>query len=82
MIVSRTPFRITLGGGGTDLPSYYENHGGFQICGLVSRGDSKVELNTKLKVDYLSVTNKTIAGTIWSFCLYFWVNKWTLGAYY
>ena len=29
MIVSRTPFRITLGGGGTDLPSYYENHGGF-----------------------------------------------------
>ena len=24
MIVSRTPFRVTLGGGGTDLPSYYE----------------------------------------------------------
>lgn len=29
MIVTRTPFRITLGGGGTDLPSYYEKHGGF-----------------------------------------------------
>ncbi len=29
MIVSRTPFRVTLGGGGTDLPSYYEKHGGF-----------------------------------------------------
>lgn len=29
MIITRTPFRITLGGGGTDLPSYYENHGGF-----------------------------------------------------
>ncbi|NOX54119.1 MAG: galactokinase [Planctomycetes bacterium] len=29
MIISRTPFRITLGGGGTDLPSYYENYGGF-----------------------------------------------------
>ena len=29
MIVSKTPFRITLGGGGTDLPSYYNNHGGF-----------------------------------------------------
>lgn len=28
MIVSRTPFRVTLGGGGTDLPSYYEKHGG------------------------------------------------------
>ncbi|MEO6486813.1 MAG: galactokinase [Thermoanaerobaculia bacterium] len=29
MIVTRTPFRITLGGGGTDLPSYYSQNGGF-----------------------------------------------------
>lgn len=29
MIITRTPFRITLGGGGTDLRSYYEQHGGF-----------------------------------------------------
>ncbi|MCL5291264.1 MAG: galactokinase [Actinobacteria bacterium] len=29
MIISRTPFRVTLGGGGTDLPSFYEKHGGF-----------------------------------------------------
>lgn len=29
MIITRTPFRITLGGGGTDLRSYYEKHGGF-----------------------------------------------------
>ncbi|HZP03260.1 MAG TPA: galactokinase [Terracidiphilus sp.] len=29
MIITRTPFRITLGGGGTDLASYYERHGGF-----------------------------------------------------
>lgn len=29
MIVTRTPFRVTLGGGGTDLPSYYQQHGGF-----------------------------------------------------
>ena len=29
MIITRTPFRITLGGGGTDLPSYYERFGGF-----------------------------------------------------
>ena len=28
MIITRTPFRVTLGGGGTDLPSYYEKHGG------------------------------------------------------
>ena len=29
MIITRTPFRVTLGGGGTDLPSFYEKHGGF-----------------------------------------------------
>ncbi len=29
MIVTRTPFRVTLGGGGTDLPSYYSKNGGF-----------------------------------------------------
>jgi D-glycero-alpha-D-manno-heptose-7-phosphate kinase len=29
MIITRTPFRITLGGGGTDLPAYYRRHGGF-----------------------------------------------------
>ncbi|MDO8619920.1 MAG: galactokinase [bacterium] len=29
IIISRTPFRLSLGGGSTDLPSYYEKHGGF-----------------------------------------------------
>jgi len=37
VIVSRTPFRITLGGGGTDLPSYYENHGGFIFSFCLSK---------------------------------------------
>jgi len=27
MIITRTPFRMTLGGGGTDLPSFYQEHG-------------------------------------------------------
>jgi D-glycero-alpha-D-manno-heptose-7-phosphate kinase len=31
VIVSRTPLRITLGGGGTDLPSFYNKHGGFVL---------------------------------------------------
>lgn len=31
MIISRTPFRLPLGGGGTDLPSYYREHGGFLV---------------------------------------------------
>src|SRR5690348_14747200 len=32
MIVTGTPFRITLGGGGTDLPSFYNQHGGFVLA--------------------------------------------------
>jgi D-glycero-alpha-D-manno-heptose-7-phosphate kinase len=32
MIATRTPFRITLGGGGTDLPSFYQKHGGFVVA--------------------------------------------------
>jgi D-glycero-alpha-D-manno-heptose-7-phosphate kinase len=32
MILARTPFRITLGGGGTDLPSFYREHGGFVLA--------------------------------------------------
>ena len=37
MIVSRTPFRLSLGGGGTDLPAYYTKHGGFFVSGAVNR---------------------------------------------
>lgn len=36
MIVTRTPFRLSLGGGGTDLPAYYSKHGGFFISGALS----------------------------------------------
>jgi D-glycero-alpha-D-manno-heptose-7-phosphate kinase len=32
MILTRTPFRMTLGGGGTDLPSFYHEHGGFILA--------------------------------------------------
>ena len=32
MIATRTPFRVTLGGGGTDLPSFYKKHGGFILA--------------------------------------------------
>jgi len=37
MIISRSPLRITLGGGGTDLPSYYENYGGFLISAAIDQ---------------------------------------------
>ena len=37
MIIVRSPLRITLGGGGTDLPSYYERFGGFLISAAIDR---------------------------------------------
>jgi len=37
MIVTRTPFRVTLGGGGTDLPSFYEKHGGYVLAAGIDK---------------------------------------------
>jgi D-glycero-alpha-D-manno-heptose-7-phosphate kinase len=37
MIITRSPLRISLGGGGTDLPSYYREHTGFVISAAISR---------------------------------------------
>lgn len=54
MIITRTPFRITLGGGGTDLPSYYEKHGGF----IFSAGLDKymyIDLNRAVADDLIRI---------------------------
>ena len=37
MIITRSPLRISLGGGGTDLPSYYRQHEGFLISAAVDK---------------------------------------------
>lgn len=37
MIVTRSPLRISLGGGGTDLPSYYQQHEGFLIAAAINK---------------------------------------------
>lgn len=37
MIITRSPLRISLGGGGTDLPSYYRKHGGFVLSAAINR---------------------------------------------
>jgi D-glycero-alpha-D-manno-heptose-7-phosphate kinase len=37
MIITRAPLRITLGGGGTDLPSYYQDFGGFVLSAAISK---------------------------------------------
>jgi D-glycero-alpha-D-manno-heptose-7-phosphate kinase len=37
MIMTRTPLRISIGGGGTDLPSYYREFGGFVISAAITK---------------------------------------------
>jgi D-glycero-alpha-D-manno-heptose-7-phosphate kinase len=37
MIITRSPLRISLGGGGTDLPSYYQGHSGFVISAAIDK---------------------------------------------
>ena len=52
MIIARAPLRIPLGGGGTDLPSYYSQHGGFVLS---------VALD---KYVYINVVEPAIGDTI------------------
>lgn len=55
MIITRSPFRISLGGGGTDLPSYYTQYGGSLITGAIDKymyisvNRPKIEKFIKLK---------------------------------
>jgi D-glycero-alpha-D-manno-heptose-7-phosphate kinase len=37
VIIVRSPMRISLGGGGTDLPSYYTKHTGFVVAAAIAR---------------------------------------------
>ena len=37
MIITRSPLRISLGGGGTDLSSYYKDHGGYLIAASINK---------------------------------------------
>ncbi len=37
MIITRSPLRVSLGGGGTDLPSYYQKYGGLVLAGAINK---------------------------------------------
>ena len=37
MIITRSPLRVSLGGGGTDLPSYYRKFGGFLVAAAIDK---------------------------------------------
>lgn len=52
MIITRTPLRISLGGGGTDLPSYYRRFGGVLISAAISRY-IYIAINRTVTPDYL-----------------------------
>lgn len=53
MIITQTPFRITLGGGGTDLPNFYQREGGFLISSAIN------------KYVYITVNRRTIDNLLW-----------------
>lgn len=52
MLITRTPLRISIGGGGTDLPSFYRRRGGFVISAAINRY-TFVALNRTFTDDYL-----------------------------
>lgn len=55
MIIVRTPFRLPLGGGGTDLPSYYSKHGGFLVTAAINKY-MFVNLNVPAIVDRIRIS--------------------------
>ncbi|MBV9681693.1 MAG: galactokinase [Solirubrobacterales bacterium] len=52
MLITRTPLRISIGGGGTDLPSFYRRRGGFVIAAAINRY-MFIALNRTFTDDYL-----------------------------
>jgi D-glycero-alpha-D-manno-heptose-7-phosphate kinase len=51
MLITRTPLRVTLGGGGTDLPSYYEPYGGMVLSAAISK-HVYISINKTFTDDY------------------------------
>lgn len=54
MIITRTPFRLTLGGGGTDLPSFYREHGGFILAVGIDK-HMYININTPIVDDKIRI---------------------------
>jgi D-glycero-alpha-D-manno-heptose-7-phosphate kinase len=54
LIITRTPFRVTLGGGGTDLPAYYSRYGGF-VCAVGINKYMFINLNRPVVDDLIRI---------------------------
>lgn len=63
MILTRSPLRISLGGGGTDLSSYYERFEGFLIAGAIN------------KYVYVNVTRPFSEGVVLKYSKVEYVHK-------
>lgn len=64
MIITQTPLRIGLVGGGTDIPSYYREHGGRVLNAAI---DKYVYVIVKQRFDddiYLNYSQKEIVGRV------------------
>ena len=57
MITTRAPLRIPLGGGGTDLASYYSNFGGFVLSAAIDKY-VYIQLNTLKVEDFVPSSGK------------------------
>jgi D-glycero-alpha-D-manno-heptose-7-phosphate kinase len=68
MILSRAPFRATLGGGGTDLTSYYEKHGGFLFAMGIDKymyvATNPPVLDDKIRVHYTKIESVDEVGEL------------------
>src|SRR5258708_12085608 len=65
MIITRSPLRISIGGGGTDLPSYYRRHGGFLVA-MAIRKHVYVSLQRRFDPGYLLKYSRIEMGTDFS----------------
>lgn len=51
MLITRTPLRISIGGGGTDLPSYYRERGGYLVAAAIDK-HCYIAVNETFTEDY------------------------------
>lgn len=59
MILTRTPYRLTLGGGSTDLPAYYEKYGGFIFAVTINLymyvGVNRPNFDDRIRLKYFEI---------------------------